>query len=61
MGAGQVASGPATTGAKRDKGSKVYLAVDTLGHLLALQALLANKPDHAHSGQLVAKVQAATN
>lgn len=32
-------------GAKRCKGSKAHLAVDTLGHLLALQVTVANEQD----------------
>jgi transposase len=47
-------------GAKRRKGSKVHLAVDTLGHLLALHVSPANEQDRAHVGQLAAEVQAAT-
>ena len=47
-------------GAKRRKGSKVHLAVDTLGHLLALLVTPANEQDRAQVGELVAKVQEAT-
>lgn len=35
-------------GAKRKRGSKVHLAVDTLGHLLALHVSPANEQDRAH-------------
>jgi len=48
-------------GAKRKRGSKVHLAVDTLGHLLALHVSLANEQDRAHVPQLAAEVQQATD
>lgn len=48
-------------GAKRPKGSKVHLAVDTLGHLLALIVTPANAQDRAQVATLAAAVQAATN
>jgi transposase len=47
-------------GAKRRKGSKVHLAVDTLGHLLALVVTPANEQDRAQVGELAERVQAAT-
>lgn len=47
-------------GAKRRKGSKVHLAVDTLGHLLALHVTAANEQDRAQVSQLATAVQAAT-
>jgi transposase len=47
-------------GAKRRKGSKVHLAVDTLGQLLALQVTPANVADRSQVAQLAAAVQAAT-
>jgi transposase len=47
-------------GAKRRKGSKVHLAVDTLGHLLALLVTPANAQDRAQVGDLAERVQAAT-
>jgi len=47
-------------GAKRRKGSKVHLAVDTLGHLLALHIAPANEQDRAQVGQLAAAVQEVT-
>ena len=47
-------------GAKRRKGSKVHLAVDTLGHLLALHVTAANEQDRAQVSQLAQAVQAAT-
>jgi transposase len=40
-------------GAKRRKGSKVHVAVDTLGHLLALLVTPANEQDRAQVGQQV--------
>src|SRR5262249_24484632 len=39
-------------GAKRRKGSKVHLAVDTLGHLLALCVTAADEQDRAHVSSL---------
>jgi transposase len=47
-------------GAKRKKGSKVHLAVDTLGHLLALHVTPADADDRAQVGRLAEAVQAAT-
>jgi transposase len=45
-------------GHKKRKGSKVHIAVDTLGHLLAVGVTPANKQDRAQVGQLTAAVQA---
>jgi len=47
-------------GAKRKKGSKVHLAVDTLGQLLALHVTPANEQDRAQVGELAEQVQAVT-
>lgn len=47
-------------GAKRRKGSKLHLAVDTLGHLLAAQVTPASEQDRAQVAELAAAVQAAT-
>src|SRR3989475_2920266 len=47
-------------GAKRKKGSKVHVAVDTLGQLLALYVTPANEQDRAQVGQLAQQVQAVT-
>lgn len=47
-------------GAKRRKGSKVHLAVDTLGHLLALLVTAADAQERAQVGELAAAVQDAT-
>ena len=47
-------------GAKRRKGSKVHLAVDTLGYLLTLHVTPADEQDRAQVGQLAQQVQAAT-
>ena len=47
-------------GAKRKRGSKVHLAVDTLGHLLALHVTPATADDRAEVGRLAEAVQAAT-
>jgi transposase len=47
-------------GYKRKKGSKVHMAVDTLGHLLALKVTPANEQERAQVADLVAAVQEAT-
>jgi transposase len=47
-------------GHKRRKGSKVHLAVDTLGHLLALVVTPANEQERAQVAALAEAVQAAT-
>jgi transposase len=47
-------------GYKRRKGSKVHAAVDTLGHLLALQVTAADAQDRAQVEALAAAVQEAT-
>jgi len=47
-------------GYKRRRGSKVHLAVDTLGHLLALVVTPANAQDRAQVAELAEQVQAAT-
>ncbi len=47
-------------GHKRRKGSKVHLAVDTLGQLLAAMVTPANEQERAQVDVLAAKVQAAT-
>jgi transposase len=47
-------------GAKRRKGSKVHVAVDTLGHLLALHVTPANEQDRAQMTELAQAVQQAT-
>lgn len=47
-------------GHKRKKGSKVHLAVDTLGHLLALIVTPANEGDRAQVEKLAQAVQQAT-
>jgi len=47
-------------GYKRRKGSKVHMAVDTLGHLLALRVTAANEQERAHVGDLLADAQSAT-
>jgi transposase len=45
-------------GHKKRKGSKVHIAVDTLGHLLAIGVTPANEQDRAQVGQLTEAVQA---
>ena len=47
-------------GYKRRRGSKVHLAVDTLGHLLALLVTPANEQDRAQVAALAEAVQEAT-
>jgi hypothetical protein len=47
-------------GAKRRKGSKTHLAVDTPGHLLALIVTAADEQDRAQVAELAERVQAAT-
>jgi transposase len=47
-------------GHKRKKGSKAHVAVDTLGHLLAVAITPANEQERAQVDQLCQQVQAAT-
>ena len=47
-------------GAKKKKGSKVHLAVDTLGNLLALNVTAANEQERAQVAELTAKIQEVT-
>jgi transposase len=47
-------------GHKRKRGSKVHLAVDTLGHLLALYVTPANVQERAMVADLAAQVQEET-
>ena len=47
-------------GAKRRKGSKTHMAVDTLGHLLTLLVTPADEQGRAQVGQLAQTVQEAT-
>jgi transposase len=47
-------------GHKRRKGSKVHLAVDTMGQLLALMVTPANEQDRAQVGALAEQIQEAT-
>jgi transposase len=47
-------------GAKRRKGSKTHMAVDTLGLLLTLHVTAADEQDRAQVGQLAQDVQAVT-
>ena len=48
-------------GAKRKKGSKVHLAVDTLGHLLALKVTPANEQERDQVDQLAQEIQEVTD
>ena len=54
-------AGTGYDGYKEHKHSNFHLAVDTLGHLLALRVTPANEQDRAQVGELVAAVQAATH
>ncbi len=47
-------------GAKRKRGSKLHLAVDTLGHLLALHITPANAEDRGEVERLAQAVQPST-
>jgi transposase len=47
-------------GHKRRRGSKVHLAVDTLGHLLALCVTAASAQERAQVAELAARVQEVT-
>ena len=47
-------------GANRRKGNKVHLAVDTLGHLLALYVTAADQQDRAQVAELAKRVQVET-
>src|SRR5579884_3417570 len=47
-------------GHKRKKGSKTHMAVDTLGHLLALVVTPANEQERAQVAALAQQVQAVT-
>jgi transposase len=48
-------------GAKRRKGSKVHVAVDTLGHLLALKVTSAADQDRAQVGEVIGAAQSAVD
>src|SRR5258705_11621158 len=47
-------------GAKRTKGSKVHMAVDTLGYLLSLHVTAADRQDREQVGKLAREVQKQT-
>lgn len=47
-------------GAKRKRGSKIHIAVDTLGHLLALRVTPANEQDRAQVEALAGRVREVT-
>jgi len=47
-------------GAKRKKGSKVHMAVDTLGHLLSLHVTAADEQDRGQVAKLARDVQKQT-
>ena len=48
-------------GGKRKKGSRIHMAVDTLGHLLALHVTPASAEDRGEVERLVRTVQAVTD
>lgn len=48
-------------GAKRKKGSKLHIAVDTLGHLLALHVTPASAQDRGEVEKLAKTIQAVTD
>jgi|SRR5450432_739836 len=48
-------------GYKRKRGSKAHVAVDTLGHLLAVTITPANEQERAQVGELCRQVQEATH
>jgi transposase len=47
-------------GAKKRNGSKVHIAVDTLGHLLALKVTAASEQERAQVAELAARLQEVT-
>jgi len=47
-------------GTKRRKGNKVHLAVDTLGHLLALHVTSADQQDRTQVAELAKRLQEET-
>jgi transposase len=47
-------------GHKRTNGSKIHIAVDTLGHLLALRVTAADEQERAVVGELAERVQEVT-
>ena len=47
-------------GAKRKKGSKIHMAVDTLGHLLALHVTPADEQDRSQVKKIAREVQKVT-
>ena len=57
-----VESGPRAgyDGYKRRQGSKLHMAVDTLGHLLAAHVTPANEQERAQVGELTQRVQEVT-
>jgi len=50
----------APDGYKCSRGSKVHIAVDTLGHLLAVHVTPADEQERAQVAELMAQVQEAT-
>jgi transposase len=47
-------------GAKKKKGSKIHIAVDTLGHLLALKVTPGNEQERAQVAELAQELQGLT-
>ena len=56
----RAARAAACDGYKRKRGSKVHMAVDTLGHLLAVHVTPANEQERAQVFELCEAVQTAT-
>lgn len=52
---------PGYDGGKRKKGWKIYMAIDTLGHLLALHVTPASAEDRGKVEWLALTMQAVTN
>jgi transposase len=48
-------------GHKKKRGSKIHVAVDTIGHLLAAHVTPANEQERAQVGELAAQVQEVTS
>jgi hypothetical protein len=57
----KVAPTRAPMGAKANRGSIGHMAVDTLGHLLALHVIPANEQDRAQVAQLAEQEQDVTD
>ncbi|HRK30091.1 MAG TPA: transposase [Tepidisphaeraceae bacterium] len=47
-------------GAKRNKGSKIHIAIDTFDHLLSLRVTLSDEQERAHVKKIAKHVQRVT-